>query len=83
MRTVKVKPRHHAGRRSKVRPDLEINKLAAQAGISASFFGGVLNGKKTPSLAVAERMARVMGLSGVDELREELKKYKLKGDKFR
>ena len=64
------------GRRNSARPDLELKSIAVKARITPSYLSCILSGKRVPSIEVAERLAAVMGLRGVDELREELRKYK-------
>ena len=68
------------GRRSAVRPDLELNIVAEKIGIVPSYLSCILTGKKTPSMEVAERLAEVLGFEGVDELRGELEKYRRMGN---
>lgn len=41
---------------------LKQNDVARRAGISESHLSLIVNGKRTPSLAVAKRLAKVLGL---------------------
>lgn len=60
-----------AGRRNAKRPELNMARLALEAGISAGHLTNVLKGRCQASIEVAVRLARKLGLT-VEELRSEI-----------
>lgn len=55
--------RDSRGRKSKVRPDVYMSALAIEVGISAGYLSKLFRGTRTPSLPVAQRLAKCMHLS--------------------
>lgn len=51
--------------------DLRISELAREIGVNRSHVSLILNGKRLPSLPVAGKLAKAMGVS-LDELHDRL-----------
>lgn len=45
------------------RKDMEVKELAEESGVSREYIHRVLAGRQSPSLEIAERIARPLGLS--------------------
>lgn len=58
------------GRKSKVRPDVFMRSVAVKAKISTGYVSKILRGISTPSIPVAQRMAKAMGLTLEDFLQQ-------------
>jgi hypothetical protein len=50
-----------AGQRSKSFPQISLQILGRQVGIDPTYAGRIMNGRVRPSMAVAERLAAIMG----------------------
>lgn len=71
------------GQRSKVRPDLNLSKVAEEAGISRSYLSQLFRGERANiSLEVATKLGRALGVP-TDRVREELEKYGRKNGRSR
>jgi len=73
-------PRRHAGTRGQKSPsfpELNLTMIARTLGIAPSWLGRILNGQVRPSMELAERIAAVLGWSGVDQV-NRLYKHKPK-----
>jgi transcriptional regulator with XRE-family HTH domain len=61
-----------AGGRPSAVPELYLTGLAQQVGVTPSYLSKLFNGKGTPSLKVAEKLAKAMGIT-VEQLAQKLK----------
>lgn len=70
------------GRRSSVRPDLYLEGLAREVGISSGHLSKILRGKVNPSIPVVRKLAAAMKV-GVERLLNELERERLKAERLK